>query len=91
MSAETYSDLSWRLAQFRRDHPTWELKARIEAHYTDPSSPSIHTVLIAASIVSDAGRVIALCHAQGGEYEVEACEARALDRVLALAGIGVMK
>lgn len=88
---DIYSDLSWRLAKFRADHPTWELRAIIEDRYTDPASPSVHTVLIRASITSDSGRVIASCHAQSNQYEVEAGEARALDRVLALAGVGIVE
>ena len=88
--ADTYSDLSWRIAQFRQKYPNWSIACEIEQLYKDNETTPTHRVVIMARVKTFEGQLIAACHAQANATDMELCEAKAIDRCLSLVGIGVM-
>lgn len=90
MSADTYADLSWRIAEFRKAHPSGMIQTAIKSTGSDSETMTRRIIMVATASTWD-GRVIASCHAEDDRNQIERCEARAIDRCLALAGIGVMR
>jgi hypothetical protein len=87
---DVYADLSWRLAEFRKAHPEWSIQTAISTRRFDRDE-MVSRVTMTATISTWDGRVIAHCHAEDNDNQMERCEAQAIDRCLALAGIGVMR